>query len=49
MFDTYDFNKNETNPAVEAGRRQMMKGNLKGFFSINEIVIKKKDLEQYGL
>lgn len=48
MFDTYDFNKGE-NAKVEAGRRQMMKGNLKGFFSIHEIVIKKKDLEQYGL
>ena len=48
MFDTYDFNKGE-NAKVEAGRRQMMKGNLKGFFSIHEIVIKKKDLEKYGL
>ena len=34
---------------IKAGRRQMMKGNLKGFFSIHEIVIKKKDLEKYGL
>ena len=48
MFDTYDFNKGE-NAKVEAGRRQMLKGNLKGFFSIHEIVIKKKDLEKYGL
>jgi hypothetical protein len=38
MFDTYDFNKGE-NAKVEAGRRQMLKGNLKGFFSIHEIVI----------
>ena len=48
MFDTYDFNKGE-NAKVEAGRRQMLKGNLKGFFSIHEIIIKKKDLKQYGL
>jgi len=48
MFDTYDFNKGE-NAKLEAGRRQMLKGNLKGFFSIHEIVIKKKDLEKYGL
>jgi len=48
MFDTYDFNKGE-DAKVEAGRRQMLKGNLKGFFSIHEIVIEKKDFEQYGL
>ena len=48
MFDTYDFNKGE-NAKVEAGRRQMLKGNLKGFFSIHEIIIEKKDLEKYGL
>ena len=48
MFDTYDFNKGE-NPKVEAGRRQMLKGNLKGFFTIHKIIIKKKDLKKYGL
>ena len=48
MFDTYDFNKGE-NAKVEAGRRQMLKGNLKGFFSIHKIIIKKEDLEKYGL
>ena len=30
MFDTYDFNKNES-PKIEAGRRKMSKGNSRGF------------------
>lgn len=48
VFDTYDFNKGE-NALVEAGRRQMLKGNLKGFFTVCEIIIKKEELKQYGL
>lgn len=43
MFDTYDFNKGES-AQVEAGRRQMMKGNLKGQFSLHEIVVSKDEL-----
>ena len=48
MFDTYDFNKSES-PLVEAGRREMMKGNLKGFFTIHDIIILKSELAKYGL
>ena len=48
MFDTYDFNKNES-PKIEAGRRQMLKGNLRGFFTIHEIIIPKEDYGKYGV
>lgn len=44
MFNTYDFNAGES-PIVEAGRRQMLKGNLKEHFSLHEIVISKDELE----
>ena len=44
-FDTYDFNANE-GPLVEAGRRQMLKGNLKGNFSIHDIVLTKDELDK---
>ncbi len=47
MFDTYDFNKNESNPKIEAGRRQMLKENLKLFFTIHEIIIPKEDYGKY--
>ena len=49
MFDTYDFNKNEPNPKIEAGRRQMLKENLKPFFTIHEIIIPKEDYGKYGV
>ena len=49
MFDTYDFNKNESNPKVEAGRRQMLKGNLKPFFTIHEIILSKEEMKKYGI
>ncbi len=45
MFDTYDFNKGE-NAIVEAGRRQMLKGNLKGYFTIHDIIITKDELDK---
>ncbi len=45
MFDTYDFNANE-GPLIEAGRRQMLKGNLKGNFSIHDIVLTKDELDK---
>ena len=48
MFDTYDFNKNES-PKIEAGRRQMLKGNLKGFFTIHEIIIPQEDYGKYSV
>lgn len=46
MFDTYDFNKNES-PLVEAGRRKMLDGTLKGYFSLHEITISKEELNEY--
>ena len=45
MFDTYDFNEGE-NALVEAGRRQMLNGELKGFFTIHEIVINKNEVDK---
>ena len=45
IFDTYDFNANE-GLLVEAGRRQMLKGNLKGNFSIHDIVLTKDELDK---
>ena len=45
MFDTYDFNAKE-GPLVKAGRRQMLKGNLKGNFSIHDIVLTKDELDK---
>jgi hypothetical protein len=48
MFDTYDFNKNES-PKIQAGRRQILKGNLKGFFTIHEIIIPQEDYGKYGV
>ncbi len=45
MFDTYDFNKGES-PLIEAGRKEMLNGNLKGFFSIHEITLSKKELNE---
>lgn len=45
MFDTYDFNAGE-NPKVEAGRRQMLKGNLKGHFTLHDIIVTKQELDE---
>jgi len=45
MFDTYDFNKGE-NAKVEAGRRQMLKGNLKGYFTLHDIIMTKQELNE---
>ncbi len=39
MYDTYDFNKENKTPLNQAGRNQMMKGNLKPSFSIHDIII----------
>ncbi len=44
MFDTYDFNKGE-NAKVEAGRRQMLEGKLKGHFTIHDIIVTKDELD----
>ncbi len=45
MFDTCDFNKGE-NAKVEAGRRQMLKGGLKGHFTIHDIIVTKQELDE---
>ncbi len=45
MFDAYDFNAGE-NPKVEAGRRQMLKGNLKGHFTLHDIIVTKDELDE---
>ncbi len=44
MFDTYDFNRGE-NAKVEAARRQMMQGKLKGYYTIHEILISPSELD----
>lgn len=44
MFDTYDFNKNE-NAAVEAGRRRMEKGKLKGYYTLHEITLTREEID----
>ena len=45
MCDTHDFN-NEDNILIKAGRRQMLKGNLKPFFTIHEITIQKNEADK---
>ncbi len=44
MFDTYDFNKGE-NAKVEAGRRKMMKKDIKGYYTVHEILISQDELD----
>ena len=39
MYDTYDFNKDNKTSLNQAGRNQMMKGNLKPSFSIHDIIV----------
>lgn len=46
MYDTYDFNKKNLTILNQAGREQMLKGNLKPFFTIHDIIISKNDLEK---
>ena len=45
MFDTYDFNK-KGNFLIQAGREEMLKGNLKPFFTINDIMIPKDKINE---
>ena len=45
MYDTYDFNK-KGNFLIQAGREQMMKGNLKPFYTVFEIVVPKEKMEK---
>ena len=46
VYDTYDFNKTNPTPANQAGRNQMLKGNLKPFFTIHDIIVPKKDIDE---
>ena len=46
MHDTYEFNKDNHTPLNQAGRNQMMAGNLKPYFTIHDIIIPKKVLEK---
>ena len=46
VYDTYDFNKENTSPLNQAGRDSMIKGELKPYFSIHDIMIPKKDLDE---
>lgn len=38
MYDTYDFNA-KGNYLIKAGRHEMIKGHLKSFFTIHDILI----------
>ena len=46
VYDTYDFNKTNPTPANQAGRNQMLKGELKPYFTIHDIIIPKKDINE---
>ena len=46
MYDTYDFNKDDTRTIVKAGASQMEKGVLKPFFTIHDIIIPKEKLDE---
>ena len=46
IFDTYDFNKEAKDFLNKAGREEMLKGNLKPFFTIHDILIPKSELDK---
>ena len=46
VYDTYDFNPNEDNPFVVAGKNTMLKGELKPFFTIHDIIVPKGILDE---
>ena len=46
MYDTYDFNKDEDSPLIKAGANKMDKGELKPFFTIHDIIVPKKDINE---
>ena len=46
IFDTYDFNKEAKDFLNKAGREEMLKGNLKPFFTIHDILIPKSELDR---
>lgn len=41
VYDTYDFNKENKTPLNQAGREAMLRGELKPFFTIHDILIPK--------
>lgn len=44
VTDVYDFNKNDNNPMVRAGRRLQDKGEIKPYFIIYHVIIPKKEI-----
>ena len=46
MYDTYDFNKDDKRAIVQAGRQQMIKGNLKPYFTIHEVIIPRDKIQE---
>ena len=46
MYDTYDFNEENKTAINQAGRQQMIKGNLKPYFTVHEITIPKDKAEE---
>lgn len=45
IYDTYDFNKNAPDFLNKAGRHEMEAGYLKPYFSIHDIMINKKEID----
>lgn len=45
IYDTYDFNR-KGNFLIQAGREEMFEGNLKPFFTINDIMIPKDKINE---
>ena len=46
VYDTYDFNPKEDNPLVVTGKKKMLEGELKPFFTIHDIIIPKEKLDE---
>ena len=46
IYDTYDFNEENKTAINQAGRQQMIKGNLKPYFSIHDVMIPKSKLKE---
>ena len=46
IYDTYDFNPKDDNPFVIAGKKKMLDGELKPFFTIHDIIIPKETLKE---
>ena len=46
VYDTYDFNPEEDNPLIIAGKNKMLDRELKPFFTIHDIIIPKEKLDE---